>query len=182
MRLLLTGGLMTQDVVTRHRNQQTTNCNSSMGGPWSTVYRTCFLVLSSLSTQTCCSSTVDVSNPRKQTLFSTRDHFDWSWCGAFWQHCCYSDHACRYLAWLYSCLSHGEIPGTDDSTPHNGDAGISNRDVSDGIYKNGHLLLVPLKVASFVGSVGNLCGKFVIEDERSAKSRALRLIFLKRTG
>ena len=83
---------------------------------------------------------------------------------------------------LYSCLSHGEIPGTDDSTPHNGDAGISNRDVSDGIHKNGHLLLVPLKVASFVGSVGNLCGKFVIEDERSAKSRALRLIFLKRTG
>ena len=33
MGLLLTGGLMTQDVVTRHRNQQTTNCNCSTAGP-----------------------------------------------------------------------------------------------------------------------------------------------------
>ena len=35
MRLLLTGGLMTQDVVTRHRSQQATTCNCSLGGPQS---------------------------------------------------------------------------------------------------------------------------------------------------
>ena len=158
MRLLLTGGLMTQDVVTRHRNQQTTNCNCSMGGPQSIQHISwhCPHYQQKRDAIRALMPRILRSKPCFQyaTILTDADSdlFDniiliQSTLVDIWQ-----DFIRAYLT--------GDLPGADDTDgPHPTNTSSSARDVSDGIHENGHFITS----APDGGIFCRKCGKFVRE-------------------
>ena len=166
LRLLLTGGLMTQDVVTRHRTNQTTLCDCELGEPQTIEH----------ISWTCSHHTVErqpihqllprikKSKPCFQyaTLLTEADSdlaphliLIQTTLVNIWQ-----DHIRSYLM--------GDSASTpSDSSPGPSPAAPASHSVSDGLHENGHLIVsVPNG-----GIYCRKCGKYV----REVKHRRLKI-------
>ena len=160
LRLLLTGGLMTQDVVTRHRVNQTTDCDCELGGPqtiehisWNCTHHTIkrqpiHHLLKRIQKSKPCFQYATILTPADYDLSehltliqSTIIHI--------WQ-----DTIRMYLQ--------GEQPldSSIDPTSSSSQTPSHNRSVSEGLHENGHYIV---GIPGGDGIYCRKCGKHVTE-------------------